>query len=91
MNIFVSNIMGALQVSLYVFLLVGVVGVLSASLGDSNEGVIVQTATGFVKGEEGGFIGNSDNAWYRFRKIPYAEPPVGLLRFEVPKYYISGS
>lgn len=38
---------------------------------------IVETTTGLVKGE----IFN-DN-WYRFRSIPFAEPPVGALRFEV--------
>lgn len=39
--------------------------------------VIVQTNSGFVRGEV------LDGNFYRFRKIPYAEPPVGDLRFEV--------
>lgn len=90
MKTFRSDKMGALKVSIYSFLLFGFVSVLSVSL--SNEefetDVIVETTTGLVQGEQGGFIGYSDNPWYRFRKIPYAEPPLGFLRFEVYQKYI---
>lgn len=45
--------------------------------------IIIQTNTGLVQGEQGGFLRNSSQAWYQFRKIPYAEPPEGPRRFEV--------
>lgn len=49
----------------------------------STKTVDVQTTSGVVRGEQGGFIGQSSKHWYRFRGIPFAEPPVGNLRFEV--------
>lgn len=61
-------------------LLVNTVCVLSLDIkvnGSVPNNLIVQTTTGLVKGEV-----FHDN-WYRFRGIPYAEPPVGPLRFEV--------
>lgn len=85
MKTFRSDRMVALKLSIYSFLIFGIVSVLSVPLGDDEfiKGVIVETTTGFVQGEQGGFIGYSDNPWFRFRRIPYAEPPIGSLRFEV--------
>lgn len=72
-----------------VFLLISynILSALSASVGVEEASflgknlVVVNTSTGLVQGEQGGLIGNSP--WYRFRGIPFAEPPVGSLRFEV--------
>lgn len=41
---------------------------------------IVRTTNGLVQGE------TLRNGWYRYRGIPYAEPPVGYLRFQVNIY-----
>lgn len=41
---------------------------------------VVNTTNGLVQGEHFG------KQWYRFRGIPYAEPPVGSLRFQVSIY-----
>lgn len=74
----------------YLLISCNFLGVLSASVGvdgasvlGSNK-VIVSTSSGLLQGEQGGLIGNSP--WYRFRGIPFAEPPVGGLRFEVRVY-----
>lgn len=52
----------------------------------TNRSLIVETAEGLVSGEE--FIGKSQKTWYRYRGIPFAEPPVGDLRFEVSILFI---
>lgn len=44
---------------------------------NGNANPIVKTTNGLVQGEL------LSNNWYRYRGIPYAEPPVGTLRFEV--------
>lgn len=46
---------------------------------EESEKVIVQTTAGLVQGEQV----YGEKTWYRFRGIPFAEPPVGNLRFEV--------
>lgn len=45
--------------------------------------VTIQTSTGLLQGELVGYLQNSGNPWFRFQGIPYAEAPVGSLRFEV--------
>lgn len=78
--------MGLLRATVYLFLLFNVVSVLSKPqehLDAAATKVIVQTTVGLVQGEQGGITKNTQKAWYRFRGIPFAEPPVGNLRFQV--------
>lgn len=82
--------MGLLIRSAYLCILFKVLSVLAASLGVDETGrkkVIVDTTTGLVQGEQGGLLDSSGRPWYRFRGIPFAEPPVGILRFEVSNDY----
>lgn len=51
--------------------------------------LIVLTTSGLLQGVEAGFTSGKHRTIYRFRGIPYAEPPVGVLRFEVTFYFIS--
>lgn len=46
---------------------------------EATKKMIVQTTAGLVQGEQM----YPEKTWYRFRGIPFAEPPVGSLRFEV--------
>jgi len=46
--------------------------------------VVVQTTYGPVKGKEVAFEGTKYKA---FKGIPYAAPPVGILRFAVSEKY----
>lgn len=50
---------------------------------DAQVKIIVNTTTGYVAGDNGGVNDDIPSKWYRFRGIPYAEPPIGNLRFEV--------
>lgn len=76
-----------LKVSVLVLVLLHVLSAFSASLGgeqtvgNARSRVIVSTLNGLVQGEQ--FTGKSLKTWFRFRGIPFAEPPVGQLRFEV--------
>uniref|UniRef100_A0A4D5R9U4 Carboxylic ester hydrolase n=1 Tax=Scolopendra viridis TaxID=118503 RepID=A0A4D5R9U4_SCOVI len=54
----------------------------SLTLGVSTNDVIVHLNNGAVRGEE--MTGENGNVFYSFRGIPYAEPPVGNLRFKTP-------
>lgn len=46
-----------------------------------HERCIVQTQNGAICG----YIDNRDEGtYYKFKSIPYAEPPIGNLRFMVP-------
>nr|CAI5868612.1 unnamed protein product [Callosobruchus analis] len=47
--------------------------------------LIVNTTTGLVRGGYGGKTVGKGRDFFRFRSIPYAEPPLGELRFELPK------
>lgn len=72
--------------SLYLFFFYNILGVFSASIryeagAQENTTVVVSTCNGLIRGVQGGFI--EEKPWYRFRGIPFAEPPVGSLRFEV--------
>lgn len=44
-------------------------------------GVILDTKQGLLKGET--LLSRDGRAFYAFYKIPYAEPPLGDLRFKV--------
>ncbi|KAG5869049.1 hypothetical protein JTB14_031680 [Gonioctena quinquepunctata] len=44
----------------------------------------ITTSTGVVKGGHGGVTNGKAKNIFRFRSIPFAEPPVGELRFEPP-------
>lgn len=50
---------------------------------DYEANLVVQTTAGSVRGETGGTTVGGRKQIYRFRSIPYAETPVGNLRFEV--------
>lgn len=70
--------------SLYLLVSVIILGVHTASVeipqdnvNTNNKQALVETTDGWVQGELYG------KNWYRFRGIPFAEPPVGNLRFEV--------
>uniref|UniRef100_A0A4D5RA63 Carboxylic ester hydrolase n=1 Tax=Scolopendra viridis TaxID=118503 RepID=A0A4D5RA63_SCOVI len=52
------------------------------SLGASASDVVVHLENGSVRGEK--MTGERGNVFYSFRSIPYAEPPVGNLRFKPP-------
>lgn len=75
--------------SVFLVILINVLSVFSARIGSQSANsevikhVIVQTTTGLVQGELGGVTPKFRRTWYRFRGIPFAEPPVGSLRFEV--------
>lgn len=45
--------------------------------------LIANTTSGLVQGSIAGYTTVKGKTIYRFRGIPYAEPPVGPLRFEV--------
>lgn len=51
--------------------------------------LIVNTTSGLIQGSLAGYTTKKDKTIYRFRGIPYAEPPVGDLRFEVKIIKIS--
>ncbi|CAH1106189.1 unnamed protein product [Psylliodes chrysocephalus] len=63
-----------------ILLLVGIV-LCSA---DENGSIFVQTSNGIVKGSYGQRTTGDRKLLYWFRGIPFAEPPVGNLRFEAP-------
>ncbi|KAG5877265.1 hypothetical protein JTB14_009761 [Gonioctena quinquepunctata] len=44
----------------------------------------ITTSTGVVRGGHGGLTNGKAKDIFRFRSIPFAEPPVGELRFEPP-------
>lgn len=77
--------MASLNGSVCLLLFINIFNLLCASLVGQSENVfqynkaIVQTTSGLVLGE------TWSKNWYRFRAIPYAEPPVGDLRFEVSR------
>lgn len=66
-------------------LLLNSVSILSRILKPSelNPKLIVNTTTGLIQGSKSGYTSGKNKTIYRFRGIPYAEPPVGDLRFEV--------
>ncbi|XP_056641583.1 uncharacterized protein LOC130448317 [Diorhabda sublineata] len=81
-NVFQIKMFGSTSMLLVVFLLLGVV---CDTYGDDHKPIIVKTNNGDVKG----FYGekshaNGSRTLYWFRSIPFAEPPVGELRFEPP-------
>ena len=43
--------------------------------------VVVETTLGSIRGSS--LVSNSSRHVLSFRGVPYAEPPVGLLRFQV--------
>ncbi|KAJ8983203.1 hypothetical protein NQ317_016424 [Molorchus minor] len=47
--------------------------------------LLVKTTTGWIRGGYGGTTVGQGKPVYQFRSIPFAEPPVGDLRFEVLK------
>nr|WCC58166.1 carboxylesterase [Pharsalia antennata] len=50
---------------------------------DEND-LVVETTSGLVRGSYGGRTPIGNNPLYWFRGIPFAEPPVGNLRFQPP-------
>uniref|UniRef100_A0A4D5R9B5 Carboxylic ester hydrolase n=1 Tax=Scolopendra viridis TaxID=118503 RepID=A0A4D5R9B5_SCOVI len=54
---------------------------------DSSDDFVVHLSTGSVRGKIA--KGENGNEFYSFRRIPYAEPPVGNLRFKPPVSKIS--
>lgn len=69
--------MSSLNGSLCLWLFINVLNIYCDSLEGQINKAIVQTTGGLVLGETWG------KNWYRFRGIPFAEPPIGDLRFEV--------
>jgi len=60
-------------------------GVVSCQTYEESGTVIIQTNDGPVKGAFGAISrANASRTLYWFRSIPFAEPPVGNLRFEAP-------
>lgn len=52
-----------------------------------HEFVVVKTAYGIVRGKIEPYLGQKNKilkkSVYKFEGIPYAQPPIGLLRFKV--------
>lgn len=73
------------------FLFVNSVSVFSRILKPSElkPKLIAITTTGLVQGEIAGYTTEKGKTIYRYRGIPYAEPPVGSLRFEVKLGFFS--
>lgn len=71
-------------------LLLNTVSILSRILKPSElkPKLIVNTTSGLIQGSEAGHTGNNRTI-YKFRGIPYAEPPIGDLRFEVKQIFVS--
>ncbi|KAJ8955015.1 hypothetical protein NQ318_000447 [Aromia moschata] len=72
-------------------ILLSISGALAESAGEEEDGtgrgtvdLLVKTTAGWVRGEYGGVTRGAGKTVYRFRSIPFAEPPVGNLRFEAP-------
>ncbi|CAG9856746.1 unnamed protein product [Phyllotreta striolata] len=67
-----------------IFLLLGVVSSSDLDIELSEAGtIVVETSNGVVRGSYG-FNHVDTKILYRFRSIPFAEPPVGARRFEAP-------
>lgn len=49
--------------------------------------LIAQTTSGLVQGEYAGYTNGKNKTIIRFRGIPFAEPPIGNLRFEVIHFH----
>ncbi|KAJ8955022.1 hypothetical protein NQ318_000454 [Aromia moschata] len=64
--------------------LVGSVGEEEYNTSRAFNDLLVETTSGWVRGDYGGVTKGTGKIIYRFRSIPFAEPPVGNLRFEAP-------
>jgi len=64
------------------FALVSAILLLSIAVSTQQESKIVETKYGQIQGQTIEFLGNKLNAYLG---IPYAKPPVGELRFELPQ------
>lgn len=68
---------------LVVLLKVGVILSRIIPPSDLKPKLIVKTTSGYIQGQHDGYTHGKNKTIYRFRGIPYAEPPVGNRRFEV--------
>lgn len=77
--VIISFVMHTIQIYAQVFLF----NLYTVTSIDTPKEVIVKTANGYISGLE--LQDYNNNLYYAFQSVPYAQPPIGDLRFLPPK------